>query len=70
MLPFILEYRGRALFVLGCLPLTKPANLGIPLMLKKFVKQDSHQELLGLSSIDHAMWQLQQQERERLPEKK
>ncbi len=37
MLPFLWEYRGRALFALGCLVLAKLANVGIPLLLKAIV---------------------------------
>ncbi len=37
MLPFIREYRGRALFALGCLVLAKLANVGIPLVLREIV---------------------------------
>jgi ATP-binding cassette subfamily B protein len=37
MLPFLWEYRGRALFALGCLVLAKTANVGIPLLLKQIV---------------------------------
>jgi ATP-binding cassette subfamily B protein len=37
MLPFLWEYRGRALFALGCLVLAKTANVGIPLVLKEIV---------------------------------
>ena len=37
MLPFIWEYRGRALFALVCLILAKLANVGIPLVLKDIV---------------------------------
>ncbi len=37
MLPFLWDYRGRALFALGCLVLAKLANVGIPLLLKQIV---------------------------------
>lgn len=37
MLPFLWEYRGRALFALGCLVVAKLANVGIPLVLKEIV---------------------------------
>ena len=37
MLPFLWEYRGRALFALGCLVFAKLANVGIPLVLKEIV---------------------------------
>ncbi|MDJ0805279.1 MAG: ABC transporter ATP-binding protein/permease [Gammaproteobacteria bacterium] len=39
MLPFLWEYRGRALFALGCLVLAKLANVGIPMILKQIVDQ-------------------------------
>ncbi len=37
MLPFLWEFRGRALFALGCLVLAKVANVGVPLVLKDIV---------------------------------
>ncbi|MCP4286056.1 MAG: ABC transporter ATP-binding protein/permease [Gammaproteobacteria bacterium] len=37
ILPFLWEYRGRALFALACLVLAKIANVGIPLLLKQIV---------------------------------
>ncbi|MBV2092544.1 MAG: metal ABC transporter permease, partial [Candidatus Thiodiazotropha sp. (ex Ctena orbiculata)] len=37
MLPFLWEYRGRALFALSCLVFAKVANVGIPLVLKEIV---------------------------------
>ncbi len=37
MLPFLWDYRGRALFALSCLVLAKLANVGIPLVLKGIV---------------------------------
>jgi len=37
MLPFLWEFRGRALFALVCLVLAKLANVGIPLVLKQIV---------------------------------
>lgn len=37
ILPFLLEFRGRALFALSCLVLSKTANVGIPLILKEIV---------------------------------
>lgn len=37
MLPFLWEYRGRALFALACLILAKVANVGVPVMLKDIV---------------------------------
>ncbi len=50
MLPFLWEYRGRALFALGCLVLAKLANVGIPLLLKAIVDglEDSEQTVLVL----------------------
>jgi len=47
MLPFLWEYRGRALFALACLVLAKIANVGIPVLLKQIVDSfDRAQELL------------------------
>jgi ABC-type transport system involved in Fe-S cluster assembly fused permease/ATPase subunit len=37
MLPFLWEFRGRALFALSCLVLSKAANVGIPVFLKEIV---------------------------------
>jgi ABC-type transport system involved in Fe-S cluster assembly fused permease/ATPase subunit len=37
MLPFLWEFRGRALLALGCLVLAKMANVGVPLVLKDIV---------------------------------
>jgi ATP-binding cassette, subfamily B, heavy metal transporter len=37
MLPYLWEFRGRALFALGCLVLAKLANVGVPLVLKDIV---------------------------------
>ena len=37
MLPFLWEFRGRALFALLCLVLAKVANVGVPLALKEIV---------------------------------
>ena len=37
MLPFLWEFRGRALFALACLVLAKLANVGVPLVLKDIV---------------------------------
>ncbi len=50
MLPFLWEYRGRALFALGCLVLAKLANVGIPLLLKEIVDslEQSEQTVLVL----------------------
>ncbi|MEJ2622508.1 MAG: ABC transporter ATP-binding protein/permease [Candidatus Thiodiazotropha sp.] len=50
MLPFLWEYRGRALFALGCLVFAKLANVGIPLVLKEIVDslEKSDQTILVL----------------------
>ena len=37
ILPFLLEFRGRALLALGCLILAKVANVGIPVILKDII---------------------------------
>jgi ABC-type transport system involved in Fe-S cluster assembly fused permease/ATPase subunit len=37
MLPFLWEFRGRALFALSCLVLAKVANVGVPMILKGLV---------------------------------
>ncbi len=37
MLPYLWDYRGRALIAVGCLVLAKVANVGIPLVLKEIV---------------------------------
>ena len=37
MLPFLLEFRGRALFALSCLVLSKAANVGVPVVLKEII---------------------------------
>jgi len=37
MLPFLWEFRGRALFALSCLILSKVANVGVPVVLKEVV---------------------------------
>ena len=37
MLPFLWEFRGRALFALSCLVLSKAANVGIPVVLKEII---------------------------------
>ncbi len=37
MLPYLWEFRGRALFALACLVLAKVANVGVPLALKEIV---------------------------------
>jgi ATP-binding cassette subfamily B protein len=38
MLPFLWEFRGRAVFALSCLVLSKVANVGVPLVLKEIVE--------------------------------
>ncbi len=38
MLPFLWEFRGRALFALACLVLSKVANVGVPVVLKEIVE--------------------------------
>ena len=38
MLPFLWEFRGRALFALSCLVLSKVANVGVPIVLKEIVE--------------------------------
>jgi ABC-type transport system involved in Fe-S cluster assembly fused permease/ATPase subunit len=37
MLPYLWEFRGRALFAMACLVLAKVANVGVPLVLKALV---------------------------------
>ncbi|MES9905748.1 MAG: ABC transporter transmembrane domain-containing protein, partial [Sedimenticola sp.] len=37
MLPYLWDYRGRALLALACLVMAKLANVGIPLVLKEIV---------------------------------
>jgi ATP-binding cassette subfamily B protein len=37
MLPFLWEFRGRALFAISCLVVSKTANVGVPLVLKQIV---------------------------------
>lgn len=39
MLPFLWEFRGRALFALACLVASKAANVGVPVFLKKIVDE-------------------------------
>ncbi|MET0087816.1 MAG: ABC transporter ATP-binding protein/permease [Sedimenticola sp.] len=50
MLPYLWDYRGRALLALVCLVLAKMANVGIPLVLKEIVDglEQSEQTLLVL----------------------
>jgi ATP-binding cassette subfamily B protein len=38
MLPFLWEFRGRALFALSCLVMAKVANVGVPVVLKDIVE--------------------------------
>ncbi len=48
MLPFLWEFRGRALFALACLVLSKTANVGVPVALKAIIdyyEQASRAEL-------------------------
>jgi ATP-binding cassette subfamily B protein len=53
MLPFLWEYRGRALFALACLIASKVANVGVPLILKGIVDalQGKPQQVLVLPVI-------------------
>ena len=37
MLPYLWEFRGRALLALGCLVMAKLANVGVPIVLKDIV---------------------------------
>lgn len=37
ILPYLMDYRGRALFALACLVLSKMANVGVPIALKAIV---------------------------------
>jgi len=37
MLPYLWEFRGRALLALGCLVASKLANVGVPLLLKRLI---------------------------------
>jgi ATP-binding cassette subfamily B protein len=47
ILPYLYEYRGRALFALACLVLSKIANVGIPVTLKAIVDAlEGQKELL------------------------
>jgi len=50
MLPFLWEFRGRAVFALSCLVLAKVANVGVPLVLKELVDafENAGEELLAL----------------------
>jgi ATP-binding cassette subfamily B protein len=50
MLPYLWEFRGRALFAIACLVLAKTANVGVPLVLKGIVDsfEGAGQQLLVL----------------------
>jgi ATP-binding cassette subfamily B protein len=50
MLPFLWEFRGRALFALSCLVLSKAANVGVPVVLKGIVDhfEQAKEQLLVL----------------------
>ncbi len=49
MLPFIWEFRGRALFALTCLVASKSANVGIPLTLKGIIDHFEQASAAGLA---------------------
>ncbi|WP_241087003.1 ABCB family ABC transporter ATP-binding protein/permease [Candidatus Vondammii sp. HM_W22] len=55
MLPYLWNYRGRALLALGCLVFAKMANVGIPMILKEIVdlldRQDSLELVLPVSLL-------------------
>lgn len=53
VLPFLWEYRGRALFALACLIASKVANVGVPLFLKDIVDglQGKPEQILVLPVI-------------------
>ncbi len=53
VLPFLWEYRGRALFALACLIASKVANVGVPLFLKDIVDslQGKPEQVLVLPGI-------------------
>ncbi len=50
MLPFLWEFRGRAIFALSCLIASKAANVGVPVYLKKIVDslENSPEQILVL----------------------
>ena len=48
MLPFLLEFRGRAMIAIACLVLAKVANVGIPIVLKAIVDTLEHPEAQAL----------------------
>jgi len=48
MLPFLLEFRGRALIALACLVLAKVANVGVPVVLKGIVDAFEHPQAQAL----------------------
>ena len=48
LLPYLLAYRYRVLFAVGCLLAAKFANLGIPILLKTLIDDlDGHQGVAG-----------------------
>lgn len=47
MLPYLWEFRGRAMLAIGCLVLAKVANVGVPLVLKEIV---DHLESRGVTA--------------------
>lgn len=51
MLPFILEFRGRALFALSCLVLSKAANVGVPVVLKGIVEHFEQADKAALAAV-------------------
>ena len=48
LLPYLLAYKGRVFFALGCLLLAKLANVGVPLVLKEVVDRLSAPQALVL----------------------
>ncbi len=50
ILPYLMDYRGRALFALACLVLSKMANVGVPIALKAIVDylQGQQEQILVL----------------------
>ncbi len=49
MLPFLWEFRGRALFALTCLVLSKAANVGVPVVLKAIIDYFEQASAAGLA---------------------
>ncbi|RMG36528.1 MAG: ABC transporter ATP-binding protein/permease [Gammaproteobacteria bacterium] len=49
MLPFLWEFRGRALFALTCLVLSKAANVGVPVALKAIIDYFEQASAAGLA---------------------